>query len=158
MRYIGHSRHAAGAEKRHFILLLVGCLVVILILTLLPRAAAAGEAWKAILADGKQEFEESCVSCHGADGKGGGEFAAKLVAPPKDLTAIAATNGGEFPFTRVFDIIAGELDVPGHSPHQMPEFYARLKAKDYTPGYLPAHVRVLELAHYLESIQDKPVD
>ncbi len=45
--------------------------------------------------------------------------------------------------------------MPGHDTHQMPEFFARLKSQDLKPGYLPAHVRILELTHYLESLQTK---
>ncbi len=158
MGHLRRSEHASEPHRHYVFLAVAAAVLAILVLTLMPRAAAAGEAWKSILADGKQEFEESCVSCHGATGKGSGDYAGKLIAPPKDLTAIAVGNGGEFPFTRVFDIIAGEVEVPGHNTHQMPEFYNSLKAKDFKPGYLPAHVRVLELTHYLESIQDKPVD
>ena len=72
-----------------------------------------------------------------------------------DLTAMTAANGGQFPFWRIIDITAGEAAVPGHDTHQVPEFFARLKAQDFKPGYLPAHARVLELTHYLESIQKK---
>jgi hypothetical protein len=28
-----------------------------------------------------------------------------------------------------------------------------MKREDFQPGYNPAHVRILELTHYLESIQ-----
>jgi hypothetical protein len=51
-----------------------------------------------IFDDGRQEFEENFVACHGWDGTAGtvpGELAAKLLKQPKDLTAIAKGNGGE---------------------------------------------------------------
>jgi mono/diheme cytochrome c family protein len=145
---------SAGSHTGHVILVAVASLVLAVLLVMsLPRAAAADGARAAVLADGKQEFQEACVSCHGADGKGGGPLASKLVKPPKDLTAIAAANNGVFPFWRVFSIVAGETAVEGHATHQMPDFYASLKTQDPKPGYLPAHVRLLELTHYLESIQ-----
>lgn len=147
---------SAGSQTGHYSLGVLALLALALLATmLLPRAAAAEAARAAVLADGKQEFEEACVSCHGAEGKGGGPLASKLVKPPKDLTAIAAANNGVFPFWRVFSIIAGETAVEGHATHQMPDFYASLKSQDYKPGYLPAHVRLLELTHYLESLQAK---
>lgn len=144
-------------HPRHYIALLIVVIVLaLLLLALFPRAAAAGEQARAtVLKEGNQEFSESCVGCHGADATGTGELAVKLVKPPKDLTVIAAANGGQFPFWRIFDIIAGEAPVAGHETHQMPDFFARLKAQDFKPGYLPAHVRVLELTHYLESVQRK---
>jgi cytochrome c len=83
-------------------------------------AAAEGGTRAAVFNDGKQEFDENCVACHGRDGTGKGELGAKLVKPPKDLTTIAKANGGEFPFWRVFDIVAGDTDVPGHETFQMP--------------------------------------
>lgn len=131
-------------------------LLVLAVVLLLSRSAvgAGAGARGEILAEGKQEFQENCVACHGADGKGGGELAAKLIKPPKDLTRIAASNGGPFPFWLVFDIIAGESIVPGHDAFHMPDFIARLKRNDFQPGYLPAHIRVLELTHYVESLQE----
>lgn len=143
-------------ERHHIALLLVFILLAMLLFVFFSRSAAAGaHAREAILAEGKQEFEENCVACHGADAKGKGELARNLVKPPKDLTVITDANAGQFPFWRIFDIIAGETPVPGHETHQMPEFFARLKSQNFKPGYLPAHVRVLELTHYLESIQKK---
>ena len=130
-------------------------LVVVLLVVLARAAAAEGGARGKILADGRQDYEENCVACHGADATGTGELGPKLVKPPKDLTAIAARQGGEFPFWRVFDIIAGEKDVVGHDTFQMPKYSTRMRGDDFKPGYLPAHVRVLELTHYIESIQKK---
>ena len=151
----GHTKRAT--TERHLVPVLVVLLILaLLLIVLFSRAAAAGgRAQAAILDGGKQEFEENCVSCHGADATGRGELAIKLVKPPKDLTSIISANSGQFPFWRIFDIIAGEAPVPGHETHQMPDYYARLKAQDQKPGYLPAHVRILELTHYLESIQKK---
>lgn len=117
--------------------------------------ASAAETRRAVFDDGKMEFEENCTACHGKDGTGTGELAVKLVKPPKDLTTIAQRNGGEFPFWRVFDIVAGDTPVAGHDTFQMPLYSQRMRAHEGTPGFLPAHVRVLELTHYIESVQKK---
>lgn len=143
-----HRHHGIG-------LIVLAIVLGLLVIALMPRAAAAG-AWQEILADGKQDFEENCVACHGQSGRGDGPMASKLVFPPKDITTIFKRNGGEFQFWRVFDIIAGEVTLPGHDALQMPAFYESLKAQNFKPGYLPAHVRILELTHYIESIQEKP--
>jgi mono/diheme cytochrome c family protein len=155
-----HERSLTGALRswlrKHHPWPLWAFLLIIAALVILARAAAAESAARAkILAEGKQEYEENCVACHGADGKGGGELAASLVKPPRDLTAIASANGGVFPFWHTFDAISGDKPVPGHDTHQMPDFYARMKSQDFKPGYLPSHVRILELTHFLESLQGK---
>jgi mono/diheme cytochrome c family protein len=129
-------------------------LLLLIVFASTPLAAAGGRTQAAVFNDGKQEFEENCVACHGRDGTGKGELGVKLVKPPKDLTAIAKANGGEFPFWRVFDIVAGDTDVPGHETFQMPLYSQRMRGQE-AAGLPPAHVRVLELTHYLESIQRK---
>lgn len=124
------------------------------VLMLFARAAAAGGR-ETVLSEGKEDYQENCVACHGADATGTGNLAVKLVKPPKDLTALAKANGGVFPFWRAFEIIAGEKPVEGHATHQMPDFMAAMKAQEGKPGFQDPHVRVLELTHYLESLQQK---
>jgi mono/diheme cytochrome c family protein len=109
---------------------------------------------KAILDIGREEFQESCSACHGADASGRGELANKLVKPPKDLTMIAENNGGTFPFWRVFDIIAGDTKVEDHDTSQMPLFSERMRGQESAGVFPPAPLRVLALTHYLESIQE----
>lgn len=131
--------------------------VALALLPLLVGQAAAedGKTRTAVLNDGRQEFQENCVACHGQDGTGKGELANKLLKAPKDLTTIAQANGGQFPFWRVFDIIAGDKPVAGHETTQMPLFSQRMRSQELGSGFPPPHVRVLELTHYLESIQQK---
>jgi mono/diheme cytochrome c family protein len=129
--------------------------LVAVLLVILARAAAAEDVQSRVLTDGRQDYEENCIACHGADATGMGELGKKLIKPPKDLTGIATRSGGQFPFWRVFDIIAGEVEVVGHETFQMPDYFARMRGEERKPGYLPAHVRILELTHYLESIQKK---
>jgi len=126
---------------------------VICLALLASTSALAAESRRAVLEEGRMEFSENCAACHGADGTGQGELAEKLIKPPKDLTTIAARNGGAFPFWQVFEIIAGETPVTGHDTFQMPDYSKRMRAQESTPGFLPSHVRVLELTHYVESLQ-----
>jgi hypothetical protein len=37
----------------------------------------------------------------------------------------------------------------------MPEYADRMKGDNFKPGYHQAHVRILQLTHYLESLQAK---
>jgi mono/diheme cytochrome c family protein len=105
--------------------------------------------------NGKADFEWQCTPCHGADGTGGGPMAKQLIKPPSNLTVIAKNNNGKYPFWRVYSIIAGKTEVPGHETFQMPEFWKRFAGAEYDFGFLPAHVRVLMLTHYLETIQEE---
>ncbi len=132
-------------------------LTALAFLLLLTGQAAAeqGRMRTAVFNDGRQEFQENCAACHGQDGTGKGELAEKLIKRPKDLTVIAKANGGQFPFWRVFDIIAGDKPVPGHETTQMPLFSQRMRSHEQSLGFPPAHVRILELTHYLESIQQQ---
>lgn len=133
-------------------LLLLGALL----LAMLPGVAHASSVMRQkILDEGRQDFEENCVACHGADGSGTGELSQRLVRPAKDLRGLSARNGGTYPFWRIFEIISGEQAVEGHQTFQMPLYSKRMRGDDFKPGYLPTHVRILELTHYLESIQQK---
>jgi mono/diheme cytochrome c family protein len=65
---------------------------------------------------GKATFKQECAGCHGTQGKGDGEDAAKLQKKPADLTAsdVAAESDGEL-FWKI---------TTGRSP--MPKFSKRL--------------------------------
>jgi mono/diheme cytochrome c family protein len=133
-----------------------GILVVLSLLVVFTRPAVSDSAaWRENLADGKQEYEENCVSCHGVDGKGQGDLGQKLFKKPSDLTTISERNDGQFPFQRMFEIIAGDTAVVGHETIHMPDYANRMKRDDFKPGYHQAHIRILQLTHYLESIQAK---
>ena len=47
------------------------------------------------IAAGKTLYTTKCVTCHGEDGKGGGNMAAKLKVKPADLTALHERTEGE---------------------------------------------------------------
>ena len=121
--------------------------------------AMAASTWPAraqqelILANGRNDYEQHCAACHGEQGKGDGRMASILVVPSSDLTEIAKRHDGKFPFWRVYSIVDGSEPVEGHDTFQMPEGQARFRRSGNWPGARPAYLRVLELTHYLESIQ-----
>jgi len=123
-----------------------------LLLTAALNGAAAQQA--RVVAEAADDYAAYCAGCHGAAGKGDGELAAQLVTPPSDLTQITRRYG-DFPFWRVYDIIASEEPVSGHDTFQMPQFAARLEADAGKPGYLPGHLRILLLTHYVEDLQGR---
>jgi len=120
---------------------------------LLALPAAADQA--KVIADGKAEFDQYCVACHGARGKGDGRMAEILTLKPADLSTIAKRNEGVFPFWRVYQVIDGRQPVKGHDTFQMPVAGTRFQQDEGKPGFLPAHVRILLLTHYIESLQEK---
>jgi len=109
----------------------VAAFAAILLSVLRPAATAEEERTrKAVLDIGREEFQESCAACHGADASGRGELANKLMKRPKDLTMIAEENGGTFPFWRVFDIIAGDTKVEDHDTSQCLSFQSACAARN----------------------------
>lgn len=139
----------------------------------LAPSAAVGEE-KLI---GSDEYAYSCLSCHGADGRGDGPMAEFLTVKPSDLTTIAKDNGGVFPVLEMFQIIDGRSVVGAHGlrgsgtivgaqaarepgASEMPVWGARFKAEldgKYGPygGEQAVRARILELVFYLEAIQQR---
>ena len=104
----------------------------------------------------------SCVQCHGSDGKGGGVFSQHLTVRAPSLTMLAKDNGGVFPVTRVHAIIDGSEDVALHGGREMPIWGNRYRTDmqtDLTAHYTAeeaqryATTRILALIEFLASIQ-----
>lgn len=108
---------------------------------------------------GRADFRDFCASCHGADGRGGGEAAELLGKRPADLTTLSARNGGTFPRVRVMSVIDGYTRRDQHGS-KMPEFgplleEGELELVDTGGGILtPTPTRLVALAAYLETIQE----
>lgn len=109
---------------------------------------------------GKQQYNSSCASCHGASGKGDGPVRAYLNRPPLDLTVLSKNNGGVFPLERVIQVIDGRAEVRPHGSREMPVWGTRfsLQAGEYyvdAPYESEAYVRarILVLADYLNRLQ-----
>ncbi|MGB5904984.1 MAG: c-type cytochrome [Xanthobacteraceae bacterium] len=69
---------------------------------------------------GKAEFQSSCASCHGADGKGKGPISGQLKVPPADLTVLTKNNNGVFPTATVYETIYGSKIIAAHGTREMP--------------------------------------
>lgn len=106
---------------------------------------------------GAEDFASYCAACHGTSGTGDGPGAAGLAKRPADLTQLAARNGGAFPGTRVMAKIYG---YTGRDPASaMPQFGPLLQGDlmPYDGGdgiATPTPVRLVQLAEYLQSLQD----
>ncbi len=117
---------------------------------------------------GKNEFMNSCASCHGTAGKGDGPVISSLIKPPPDLTKLSEKNGGVFPFSRIYEVIDGTIPVMTHGTRDMPvwgQVYqrnARSSQQGTAPTFLPneiaealVRVKMLALIEYISTLQGK---
>ena len=120
---------------------------------------------------GKWEFQSSCASCHGTDGKGKGPVSEELRVPPPDLTMLAKKNNGVFPTDAVYETIDGLQTKPAHGTREMPIWGYRFNPiinpphnvdpvywKMLGPGQSPeviVRARILAIIDYLNRIQQK---
>lgn len=114
---------------------------------------------------GKREYMSNCVVCHGASGKGDGSYSDLLKKPASNLTLLKKSNGGVFPFERVYAVIDGRNVVKGHGERDMPVWgldysAATGKAAEYyvdVPYDTEMYVRsrILALIDYLDRLQVK---
>jgi mono/diheme cytochrome c family protein len=134
--------------------------------TIMGVNGIAAAAEKKVKVDfGKREYQNSCVLCHGADGKGNGSVVELLKKKPSDLTTLSKKNGGVFPFDRVYSMIDGREMVMGHGDREMPAWGNRYsadatKAAEYYIDVpydmeMYARSRILALIDYLNRMQVK---
>ena len=124
----------------------------------LPLISASAKTLAIIeVPSGQELFREHCADCHGEDGTGNGPMAKILTVAPANLTEISKRANGEFPADRIGEIIRYGGNVTGHGPQVMP-IWGLVFSKQGGGGKIGgAYSRraVIELMHYLESIQKK---
>ena len=139
---INHTRHVLSAMA---------------IILALPSASVAQEI-------GEASFMANCAACHGANGTGNGPILDLLKSAPSDLTGLSERNGGQFPFKRVYEVIADADQNRGHGTSEMPIWGNRFNADIIAQegefgtggsGMPTAQARLLELVFYLATIQDQ---
>ncbi len=113
---------------------------------------------------GQREFMNSCVQCHGADGKGGGLLAGYLNTPPTDLTQLAKENGGVLPVAHLYEVIDGRAGLEAHGSREMPIWGLRYQRE--APAMLGEYAgpedrdiyvqaRILALIEYISALQEE---
>lgn len=111
-------------------------------------------------AAGEGVFRTFCAACHGLDAQGDGPMSGLLTVEPPDLTALAASNGGDFPVFAVVRQIDGRDPMMAHGG-EMPIFGAIF---DYPDGSIKSETGqpiitaqpIADVAAWLESVQDQP--
>jgi mono/diheme cytochrome c family protein len=104
-------------------------------------------------ASGSEMFNSYCAPCHGKDGQGNGPAATALKTPPANLTQLSKKNGGKFPADHITSVLENGLTA-AHGSTDMPiwgPLFSNVSGGDN--GIV--RLRVANLVHYLESIQQK---
>ena len=122
--------------------------------------AAPGLAQEAeVVTAGKREFRQHCAVCHGLGGTGDSVMVNLnlLTTKPTDLTQLSKRNKGTFPFWYVYRIIDGREPVKGHGTSDMPIWGKTFQEEEGTSltAETRASGRILQLVHYLQSMQEK---
>jgi mono/diheme cytochrome c family protein len=120
----------------------------------------SGRAQQAeVVAAGKRGFRQHCVICHGLGGTGDSVMVNLnlLTVKPTDLTQLSKRNKGTFPFWHVYRIVDGREPVKGHGTQDMPIWGNAFREEEGMglAAETRATGRILEIVHYLESIQEK---
>jgi mono/diheme cytochrome c family protein len=104
---------------------------------------------------GGELFHRFCASCHGTTAQGDGTVAPVLRITPPDLTEIAKRHGGEFPESKVYQIIDGRVPTAAHGTREMPVWGTELwRAQGYDIEAGRKTVLIIDkLIGYLKSIQ-----
>lgn len=127
-------------------------------------ATAAYPADKEKTDIGRAEYEQKCIICHGAQGKGDGAYSEMLTKRATDLTTLSKKNGGVFPFARVFETIEGTHELKAHGSREMPIWGREYRSSKYYEDYLHdsemdrayfARSRILALTEYIFRLQAK---
>jgi len=107
---------------------------------------------------GRVLYVRYCASCHGRDGRGDGPVAPALGQKPTDLTQIAATHGGTFPFLEVCEAIDGTRTVRAHGVSEMPIWGEIFQADPASPleQQIIASGKVITIARHLRTLQAGP--
>lgn len=146
--------------KRSF----VGAALAAAVSVCMASTALAQAKPKARVDFGELEYRSSCAVCHGANGKGKGEFNPYLAKPATDLTTLAKANGGVFPLQRVYEVIDGRQTIPSHGTRDMPIWGLRYSVEAGTqlqyaevPGPFDTEAlvraRILALVEYINRLQ-----
>ena len=142
-----HTRQTSSRLRTHFAELTTCCLI------LLATNSFADQA--ALIENGEDRFLRQCGICHGVDGSGAGAFSELLVVSPPDLTTLAKSNDGHFPFKKIHKIIDGR-DLPlAHGTGTMPIWGERYEHSVPDRNETIIAGRICELMLFLESLQKK---
>ena len=104
--------------------------------------------------NGQQMYTSYCAPCHGTDGKGRGPVAPAMKTQPTDLTQLMRNNHGKYPDTHVVAVLEFGSELSAHGSPNMPVWGPIFGNMNRT-HLQEKQLRISNLAHYLESIQER---
>jgi mono/diheme cytochrome c family protein len=106
---------------------------------------------------GQMLYVRYCGACHGPAAKGDGVAGTFMRPKPTDLTQIAKTHAGTFPFDETMKIIDGRTTVRAHGDPDMPVWGEVMRDNPALDPSRRAGVRgtILMITEYLRGIQEK---
>ena len=132
-------------------------LLVLLVSVAVPASAQVGNHRQPPIrpVEGASVFRNYCAACHGLDGRGNGPVSKELKHELPDLTRLSQRNGGAFPTVHVRNTILFGADslLPAHGSKAMPIWGPIFHDIEFDHDL--GHVRLENIAKYLESIQRK---
>ncbi|WP_109486092.1 c-type cytochrome [Occallatibacter savannae] len=102
--------------------------------------------------DARQMYTNYCAPCHGVDGKGKGPVAPAMKSSPTDLTQLTRNNHGKYPDTHVVAVLQFGSTLSSHGSAAMP-VWGPIFGNMSRTNVQEKQLRISNLAHYLESIQ-----
>jgi mono/diheme cytochrome c family protein len=105
---------------------------------------------------GKSLYSTYCSTCHGAEAKGNGPFAAAMKKRPADLTQIFKQNQGNYPAERIAKIIDGRENAAAHGYTDMPVWGDAFSKTREDSDEQAVHDKIEALVKYIETLQEKP--
>jgi hypothetical protein len=102
---------------------------------------------------GRDNFDFYCANCHGADARGNGPLAVRMMPPPPDLTLVARRNGGAFPRERIAAYVRGSHPEPVHGTTDMPDWWQIFIGLD--PADVRTAHRIVNIVEYVESLRSR---
>jgi len=134
--------------------------LLVLASVLLPVACQSQPTY---MPSGEQTYKQYCAACHGADAKGHGPVASVLTTPPPDLTTLAKSHSGKFPYDYVSSVlefgtassrnIVSDYAYPAHSSSDMPTWGPIFQYYDKQSERV-VQQRIKNICDYLASLQD----
>lgn len=103
--------------------------------------------------DGQGMYRTYCAVCHGVRGKGDGPAAPAMKHKVSDLTVLTKNNGGKFPEERIFNSIAGDMNIPAHGATDMPTWGYIFKKISSSTDERESVVRLKTLTAFVKSMQ-----
>jgi mono/diheme cytochrome c family protein len=129
------------------------CIFTTLAALAAPFAAAAEQPEN----PAKKAYLTYCGACHGETGKGDGVAGTFMRPKPTDLTQLAKNAGGDFPATRLTQVLEGRAQIDPHGKADLPVWgeLFREEAAGNLAGEAAARGKMQLIIQHLRAIQAK---